>query len=120
MAHINYFPEEEYWCADCEDEYEHEDIKVDWCCPTCNQSIHIHARETIDENEGTFIRKQAYQIAIDDYVRPDHMSIDECYYVIGIKKLTDKKNNGKLGIGLKGYTRINVEPSKWISCRIDQ
>ncbi len=119
MTHVNYFPEEEYWCADCDKEYERDKIKITWSCPACDQSIHIHARETIGGNEGVFIRKKASQIIVGDKVRPDHMVIDECYYVLGITQLTGKKN-GKLGIGLKSYTRIDVEPSKWISCRIDE
>ena len=119
MSYVNYFPEEEYWCAYCNKEYEHEEIKANWSCPACNQSIHIHARETIGGNEGVFIRKKASLIIVGDKVRPDHMTIDECYYVLGITPLTRKKSD-KLGIGLKSYTRIEVEPSKWISCRIDE
>lgn len=117
MSRVNYFPKEYYFCHDCDDKYKREDVTITWGCPSCNQSIHIYASEPIGDNKGVFIRKKASQITIGDKVRPDYMSIDECYDVLGITPFTGKKS-GKLGIGLKGYTRIEVELNKWISCRI--
>ncbi|EST58883.1 hypothetical protein K151_1682 [Proteus hauseri ZMd44] len=48
-------------------------------------------------------------------VNVDIYKIYEFHYVLGINAL----ENGKLGIGLEGYGRINVDKNYFINCRVD-
>ncbi|EKU4727109.1 MULTISPECIES: hypothetical protein [Citrobacter] len=115
-ARVNFFESERYECHCNNKELKREDVENSWLCPDCNDHVYIYASD--GENKGVFIRKRGSEIVKGDLVRPDGFSLNEHFQVLGVTPLTSKANNGKLGLGLKGYRQTPVNPDDFISCRI--
>lgn len=114
MGEVNRLPKERYECLDCESEFEDEKVSDTWKCPNCGDYIGVYAE---DERTGTrivLIRKPANEVKTGDRVHLHGMLTGESYSVLGVSKL----NNGKLGIGLKGYGQYKIAPNDPVNCRI--
>ncbi len=115
-ARVNFFENEKYRCPSSSNEYKREDVENSWLCPDCGEHVYIYASSS--EDRGVFIRKKGSEIVEGDLVRPDGFGINDNYEVLGVKKLTTKADNGKVGLGLKQYRQIAVNPQDFIACRI--
>ncbi|MFB0770506.1 hypothetical protein [Proteus cibi] len=109
------FHDETYYCGCSEDNLSDKTcIEKEWFCNKCNQFIEV----VLDGDNGEniiFNRIKANKIEVDMRVNVDIYKIYEFHYVLGINAL----ENGKLGIGLEGYGRINVDKNYFINCRVD-
>ncbi len=114
MKRVVRFSLEIYKCPENGDEYQLSDVENDWKCPHCDNYISIYAEDKNSGDRGVFIRKRADEVEESDLVKPDGMLLDQHFMVKGITLL----NNGKLGIGLKEYTQIKVEPDSCVTCRV--
>lgn len=108
------FSSETYKCPENGDEYQSSEVENDWRCPDCRNYISIYAEEKGTGKRGVFIRKRADEVEEGDLLKPDGMLLNQHYMVKGITLL----KNGKLGIGLKEYTQIKLEPDSCVACRV--
>lgn len=115
-ARVNFFESEKYECPCNDKDYKREEVENNWLCPDCDGYVYIYASDT--EERGVFIRKKGSKVVVGDLVRPDGFKINESYEVLGVKILTTKADNGKIGLGLKQYRQIAVNPEDFIACRI--
>lgn len=114
MGGVNRLPVEKYSCVDCEKDYNDEEVRNTWRCPVCNEYIYVYAEGYNDPNNHiTIIRKRASEINKGDLVLLPGQLDGESYMVLGITPVKDK-----LGIGLKGYTQLKVNPEEPINCRV--
>ena len=115
-ARVSFFESEIYSCPCSDNEYKREEVEGSWLCPSCNEHIYIYASSS--EERGVFLRKKGSEIVAGDLVRPDGFGVNENYEVLGVKELTTKADKGKVGLGLKQYRQIAVNPDDYIACRI--
>ncbi|CDH00398.1 hypothetical protein [Xenorhabdus bovienii] len=108
------FSKEIYKCPQNGDEYQYSEVENDWKCPHCGNSISIYAEEHDTKNRGVFIRKRADEVGKGELVKPNGMLLNQNYMVLGVTEL----KNGKLGIGLKQYTQIKLDPNDCVTCRV--
>jgi hypothetical protein len=74
----------------------------------------VYAEDVETGTRIVLIRKQAKEVEPGDLVHLPGMLTEGSYLVLGISELS----NGKLGIGLKGYTQYKVLPDEPVNCRV--
>ncbi|MDM2740943.1 hypothetical protein [Citrobacter sp. Cu096] len=105
------YPNEIYKCTTCNNEYNKEDVELNWQCPECDEYILIESYDEETSDITIFIRKRADQLKKGNYIH----YYGEMYQVVGVTILDDKKL-GKIWIGLKGFTRIEVDVNECVNC----
>lgn len=114
MSCVNRLPSERYECPTCVQVFDDEDVQDTWKCPKCGGYISVFAEDVATDTRIVLIRKQAKEVEPDDLVYLPSMLTKESFLVLGISEL----RNGKLGIGLKGYTQYKVLPDAPVNCQI--
>jgi hypothetical protein len=113
---VNRLPDEFYQCActDRDENYTFAEVCDTWNCPNCGDPITIYAESESANDKGVFYRKRAKHIEKGDLVKPAGFDVDKSFEVLGISEAKD----GKLALGLKGYTRISYHPEEWLTLRV--
>lgn len=114
MGGVNRLPSERYECPACKQAFDDEEVRNTWKCPKCDGYISVYAEDVDTGTRIVLVRKQAKEVGPGDLVHLPGMLTKACYEVLGVSELS----NGKLGIGLKGYTQYKVLPDEPVNCRI--
>lgn len=110
MAYGFYFPEEYYRCRECSEKYEDEsNIKKDWKCTQCRGEIVVHTNDDSQDRPYAIIRKFAGDVEKYDLVMLP-MNHD------GNQVISNRFENGKHHIALKGHGVIKARDDEWLNC----
>lgn len=112
LSGVNRLSSERYECLSCNQEYSDDEVRDTWKCPECADYIHVYAE---DEETGTrivLLRKAAREVVKGDLVHLHGGLTEEPYQVLGVND-----RGAKIGLGLKGYRELKIDPDAPVNLR---